>query len=249
MSVYKSITAIMFYLTLLPLAGQIQTTTGKGISTLNTTNLEPLVVQTIDGVSTHYYSNSPPGLSGSPYLDEQFQTGTMTIRDGTIIPGLRYRYDMFGDMMQMVVNGDTAVIDKPLAVRSVELGDKKFIYDVYQKEGDRIGTGYFEVVKETASMTILLRHRIELKQDVYVSNYGGGGGTKEFIMTKNDQFYVKLGEGASRMIKKKREFIHQLPVLKNQVTVYMKENRLSLKNKEDLMKIADFYNTMIFSDF
>jgi len=229
--------------------GQIQTTNYKGITHLNTTNMEPMVVQTIDGVSTHYYSNDMPGLAGSPYLEEQFQEGTLTVRDGTIVPGLRYRYNIYNDAMQFVLNGDTAVIDKPLAVNSVEIGNRKFVYDVYMTGPDKVATSYFEVVQETDAMTILRRYRIELKQDIYVPNYGGGGGTKEFMMNRKDRFYVKLGKGAAQEIDRKRDFLGMLNVLRDQVKSHMKANRLSVRKEEDLKQIAQYYNDLVFSNF
>lgn len=232
-----------------PLASQITTTSGKGYSILNTRNLEPYEISTIDGVTTAYYANEMPPMSGSPYLEEQFKEGVLTVRDGTEVTGLKYRYDIFGDRMQMINNNDTTVISKPLAVKAIEIEERKFVYDVFKLKQGQIATSYFEIIKETESLSILLRRRIELKQDVFVPNYGGGGGTKEFMMVRNEDYYMKMGDGAAELIENKKGFLNALTVLKPQVKSYMKENRLSVKKPEDLKQLAEYYNSLIFSDF
>ena len=230
-------------------SAQITTTPGKGYNILSTRNLEPYEVQVIDGVATAYYSDESPPMTGSPYLDKEFAEGILTVREGTKIEGLKYRYDMYNDRMQMIVNEDTTVINRPLAVKHIEMDDRKFVYDVFMVRKDQVATGYFEVIEETESMTILQRHRIDFKQDIYVPNYGGGGGTKEFMMVRNDSYFVKLGQGAALDFENKKDFLDQLTVLKAQIRAYIKENHLSVKKEEDLRQIANYYNNLIFSSF
>jgi len=249
MRAHRTVLALLFFWPLLALTAQIQTTTRKGLTTINTTNMEPMAVQSLDGVATHYDTNDAPGLSGSPYLDEEFAEGTLTVRDGTVVPGLRYRYNIFNDRMEIIVNKDTAVIDKPLAVKSVQIGDTRFVYDVYMAGADRVATSYFRVVEETDAMTVLQRLRIELEQDIYVPHYAGGGGTKEFMMVRKDSYYIRFGDGAAQEITRKRDFLKLFNVLRSQVKSYMKEHHLSVRKEADLKDIARFYNEMVFSNF
>jgi hypothetical protein len=245
----RSIFTLLLASLLLPVTAQISTTSGTGYNIMNTRNLEPYETQVIDGVATAYYSDDLPPMIGSPYLDEQFVEGVLTVREGTRIEGLKYRYVMYGDRMQMIVNSDTSVIDRPLAVKSIETEEHKFVYDVFMVRKDQVATSYFEIIEETESMTILQRHRIEFKQDIYVPNYGGGGGTKEFMMVRKDAFYMKLGEGAALYFENRKGFLDRLTVLKAQVKNYIKENHLSVKKEEDLRQIANYYNDLIFSRF
>jgi len=235
-------------LSLLPLGAQIDVSSGRSIVTVNTANMEPRVVQAIDGVSTMYYSNNAPPVNGSPYLNEEFTEGTMTILDGTVVPGLRYRYDIYADRMQFIVNGDTAYINKPLALKSITLDNAKFVYNVYMVEADRVATGYFEVISEKEHMTFLLRRTIEIEQDIYVSNYGGGGGTKEFMMKHLENYYVKLGEGAAQEISSRKSFLDLVPGYQDQVKKYIKQNRLSVRRAEDLQVIAEYYENLLEAD-
>jgi len=211
---------------------------------LNTQNLEPHQVDVIDGIATMRYSNSAASIKGSPYLNNEFEEGIMTTLDGTVIPGLNYRYDIYGDRMQFILNGDTATINKPLALRSLEVGSRKFVHEVFLVEAGRVATGYFEVIEETETLTILYRRQIELEQDIYVSNYGGGGGTKEFMMKNVNSYFVKPIDSTAVQVRNKKDFLNSLSDHQDQVKQYMKNHKISVKKEEDLQEVAQFYNSL-----
>jgi len=211
---------------------------------LNTWNLEPHQVDIIDGIATMRYSNSAASLQGSPYLTNEFVEGTMTTLDGTVIPGLMYRYDIYGDRMQFIINGDTAVINKPLALRSLELGNRKFVHEVFLVDATRVATGYFEVIEENEYLTVLYRRDIEIEQDIYVANYGGGGGTKEFRMKKVNSYFVKPIDSAALQVRSKKDFLNSIPDHQNHVKQYMKDHKISVKKEKDLLEVAKYYNSL-----
>jgi len=223
---------------------QVGVSTGQHASILHTQNLEPYQVDVIDGIATMRYSNSAAIINGSPYLTTDFTEGTMTTLDGTVIPGLKYRYDIYGDKMQFIVNNDTATINKPLALSSVEFEDHRFVYEVFLAEAGRVATGYFEVIEENTYLTVLYRRQIELEQDVYVSNYGGGGGSKEFNMKRVNTYYVKPIESAALKIRNKKDFLKSIPDYREEVKRYMKEHKISVKKEKDLQEVAIYYNSI-----
>lgn len=227
------------------LCGQVSFQESQNSFTLSTRNMQPEQIQAIDGVSTIHYSQSKAFINGSPYLNEEFIEGTMTIVDGTVIPGLGYRYDIYGDKMQFLLNGDTASITKPLSLRSIQLGEKKFVYDVYQVSDDVVAAGYFEVIEEGDVLSILLRREIELEQDAYVTNYGGGGGTKEFMMKQMNSYYLKQDRKAAQKVHKKKDFLNTITHFHNEVKQYMKENRISVRKEEDLQSVVNYYNSLV----
>ncbi len=227
------------------LSAQVSFNEGQGSFSLSTVNMEPNQVDVIDGVATMRYENSAASLHGSPYLYKEFRDGTMTALDGTVVPGLKYRYDIYGDKMQFILNGDTATIFKPLALSSIKLGNQKFVYEVFMLEADRVATGYFEVIEENEHMTVLFKREIELEQDIYVSNYGGGGGTKEFKMKQVNSYYIKNQGSAALKINNKRDFLEVIDDHQDQVRQYMKEKKLSVKKAKDLQAIASYYSSLL----
>ncbi|MEN8157996.1 MAG: hypothetical protein ABFS10_13680 [Bacteroidota bacterium] len=225
-------------------SAQIGYTPNKGSFTLNTTNMEPHAVDIIDGVATMRYSSSSATINGSPYLSEEFLPGLMTAVDGTEIPGLEYRYDIYGDKMEFILNQDTATINKPFALRAVEIGDRRFVYETYSIEANRMAAGYFEMIEEGGYLSMLFRREIEIEQDSYTPNYGSGVGTKEFNMKKVNNFYVKVGPSAAQKIKNKRGLLEILPDHQVEVKAYIKDHRLSIKKSDDMRAIAIYYNSL-----
>ena len=143
---------------------------------------------------------------------------------------------------------DTATINKPMALRSIEMGEMKFVYEVYMVEAGRVATGYFEIIEENEYLTILYRREIELEQDIYVSNYGGGGGTKEFKLKNVNSYYIKQGKSAAQKISNKKFFMEQVSDHQDEVKKFMKQNHLSVKNAEDLQAIVDYYSSLLEMD-
>ena len=209
----------------------------------STSTIEPRMVEIIDGVATYHYSINRVNLNGSPYLSEEFVDGALTAADGTRIEGLKIRYDIYADEMQFILKSDTASINRPLALRSLELEEKKFIYEVYQVSENVVAAGYFEVISED-NLSLLLRRELNLEYDVYVPHYGGGGGTKETKLKENNNFYTKLGKSTARKIYNKKDFLNSITMHHDQVKVYIKQNRISVRKQEELEALVSYYNTL-----
>jgi hypothetical protein len=212
--------------------------------TISNQTLDPKMVEVIDGIATVHYSMNSSALNGSPYLTDEFVPGTMETLNGTVIEGLKYRYNIYNDEMQFIVGEDTAVINKPLALRSIEMDRKKFAYEVYKVSDQMVAAGYFELISE-GEMSLLFRRNLELEYDNYVPNYGGGGGSKEFVLKKDNNFYVKLEGDAARKVYKRKDFLNAIPRdLQSRVKQYMKEHKISVRKEDELLALVNYYNTL-----
>ena len=113
----RIIITVIALLTAGDVSAQVSFEPGRSSLTISTINMEPHQVDVIDGVATMRYTNSAASLHGSPYLNKEFEEGCMIALNGTHVPGLKYRYDIYGDKMQFILNGDKATIFKPLDLR------------------------------------------------------------------------------------------------------------------------------------
>ena len=222
---------------------QINSQTRPYSTVLSTQTMEPKLVEIIDGITTYHYSLNSSNLNSSPYLWDGFVLGALTAADGTRIEGLKIRYDIYADQMQFILNSDTASINRPMGLRSLELEDKEFIYAVYQVSENVVSAGYFELINED-KLSLLLRRELELEYDVYVPNYGGGGGTKEIRMKKNNNFYTQEGKSAARKIYNKKDFLNAITEHHDPVRNYIKENRISVRKQKELEELVNYYNTL-----
>jgi hypothetical protein len=239
-------TALIFFAFLFShqIRGQVSIQPQHYSVAISNQTLDPKLVEVIDGIATVHYSMNSSPLNGSPYLTDDFVPGTMETLNGTVIDGMKYRYNIYNDEMQFIIGTDTASINKPLAVRSIEMDHKKFVYEVYRVSEQAVAAGYFEMVIN-GDMSLLFRRQMELEYDNYVPNYGGGGGTKEFMLKNDNSLYVKLHDGAARRVYNRKDFLEAIPPdLHSRVKQFIKENRISVRKQEDLMALVNYYNSL-----
>ena len=223
------------------LFAQIYYNEGFYTMTYGTQSIQAEAIEIIDGVATLRYTQHDHKINGSPYLSQEFLFGVMSTVEAVSIEGLKYRYDIYSDEMQFILNEDTASINKPLTLRSIEIGPQKFIYDIYETGENTVAAGYFEVIEE-GRLTGLLRREMELDQDIYVQNYGGGGGTKDFFYKENKSYYLKFEKDIARKITSKKSFLEAIPDHRDQVKAFMKSEKISVKNPSKLKEVIAFYN-------
>ena len=110
---------------------------------------------------------------------------------------------------------------------------------------DLVATGYFEILYEGDFVSALLQRRIKLEQDAYVTNYGGGGGTKDFIMKQEQHLFVKQRGSAAMIIDRKKDLYRILPEFQHQIRTYIKENKISLRREDDFYKVVAYMDRLI----
>jgi hypothetical protein len=206
-------------------------------------NQSEAFVEIIDGVATMRYSQHEHLVRGSPYLYDEFLFGVMTTVEAVRIEGLRYRYDIYSDEMQFILKDDTASITRPLTLRSIQIGEQKFVYDVFQTGHNTVSAGYFELIEE-GKLSALIRREKELDQDSYCENYGGGGGTKDFFYKENKTYYLKLNQDVAWKITNKKRLLEAIPDHRKEIKSFMKSEKISLRKPKDIKQLVSYYNTL-----
>jgi hypothetical protein len=200
-------------------------------------------IEIIDGVATMRYSQHEHLVRGSPYLYDEFLFGVMTTVEAVRIEGLKYRYDIYSDEMQFILKADTASVTRPLTLRSIQIGEQKFVYDIFKTGESTAAAGYFEVIEE-GKLTALLRREKELDQDSYSENYGGGGGTKDFYYKEKKTYYLKYNTDIALKITNKKRLLEILPDNRNEIKSFMKSEKISLRKPKDIKQLVSYYNTL-----
>jgi hypothetical protein len=129
-------------------------------------------------------------------------------------------------------------------VKSIEIGAQKFVYSVFKTGENTVAAGYFEIIEE-GKLTGLLRREMELEQDIYVQNYGGGGGTKDFYFEENRSYYFRFDQDIAVKIKNKKRFLELIPDHRNQVKAFMKSEKISLRKPKDIKLVVSYYNDLV----
>ncbi len=165
------------------------------------------------------------------YLNNDWQEGSMILKDSTFISPATFRYDALNDRMEIRMIVDPQNLDK------VVFGGKFFIYsDFYFNEEKR--SGYFQLLNEGKAM--LLKRR-------YVNLFPGKEGAlghKSFNAVGYATF-IKVGNQTAIPLKSPSEEIIKLFSDKeSRVADFILKNNINVKKKKALMHLIKYYNTL-----
>jgi hypothetical protein len=186
-------------------------------------------------------------IKGSPYYNKSFMFGKAEMYDGREFSGL-FRYNAYYEEMEFIYVNDTLMIDNPISIKYIHFAAKKFTYSVIVGNYWRknfIHGGYFEVLTE-GPCQLLIDYDMDFRQNRYVAYYGGGGGDGNYRYVPDEIYYIRLQEDepAFKLKLNKRFFYKQFPDLKEEISKYIKDKSINLKNRTDLISLVEHINTL-----
>ncbi|MDX1285395.1 MAG: hypothetical protein R3182_10290, partial [Draconibacterium sp.] len=113
-------------------------------------------------------NNKYSEMAGIPFLNEDFEMGTVKLRNGQLYKG-PLRYDIYADEIEFKTkDGKIYEIRNPETVEKVAIGERKFL--CFAKEEGRNMDGLFEELVN-GDFTLLSKHRVYLKDAVPAKPY------------------------------------------------------------------------------
>lgn len=179
-----------------------------------------------------FYYGDPSGM----FFNEEWEAGKANLLDGSVLEG-EYRYNLYKQKMQAIIDGDTFAFAKPCELESLQLGDHKFVYATYIRPDREVASTWFEVLCE-GDCSLLLRRYIK-----YRVSDGDGDPTNDQLY-KLEEYYVKNEGNPERMYLTKKSVLENMSDHESEVASFMKENKIKLKEQEDLLKVIAYYNSL-----
>lgn len=179
-------------------------------------------------------------LVGSIYINEDFLPAKLSDNQNYY----SVRYDAYRDEMEVEKDGNIYYLPKNLNY-SINLEGGNKTYQVYKySEKNEIVTGFFVVLYHGEKISLLLKEKIKLFEEVK-SKTGYGDYKPPTLKRLNDEFYIGYEDGSAKVLpSKKKELLNIFESKAGEIESYMKKNKLSFKIKEDLIQIFGYYNTL-----
>jgi len=188
-------------------------------------------------------------ILGNQYLSDDWMYGAITLNDSTALTG-KLRYNIYLQQIELLTKDkDTLYLSKVSKVNGIDIGNKKFVYQLYVgKEGGKtyLKKGYFQQLARTGKGQLMIQHFKSVELDSYVSNYMGGGGTKNYYYRHNYDLYF-LSDENKRLQKISRMNEVGEILFSEDMTLfreYVKKYNISLRNYTGLMQIAQLYKKL-----
>lgn len=178
---------------------------------------------------------------------ELWHEGKIVLNEGDTLRGL-VKYDQQQDLVQYNARDDKAAnIFTARKVMFFEIFDntvhryRKFFTLPYTTAGQYKAPLFFELLAE-GTMTLLSREYLEFKN--VSSPYYMGGAYSRQVLT-NRYFFLKEDGSITEFIGKKNDLIDMMGKNGSDVNKYIKANRLRFEEKNDMIRIVDYYNSLV----
>mgnify|MGYP003678232948 CR=1 FL=1 len=179
---------------------------------------------------------------GSPYVTDEFLSLKIENFKDKIFSG---RYNAHNGEMEIKLSEDKIIaLDNNVDYTITFIGSKKK-YKTYTYKDANLNPqrDFLVVVDKDSSFTLLKKEYIKFQEKVKPkSSYDK---EKPAKFTKgNDTYYLNFDNETKILFQNKKQFLGSFPKAEAQLKSYIKKNKLSLKDENDLIKIVAYLSSI-----
>jgi len=178
------------------------------------------------------------GIEGSPYLNEEFTAGEVTLDDSIHFEKVPLRYNIYTGKMESL--NKEVVIELELANRAYtfQFGGSLFTGLQYVA-GDRENYGILELIAD-GTARLYKKLQIILKPSTKASGYSKA--EPDRFVRLDDEYLIAIGQGQPELFRNASELIEKLESHKPGIQQYAKSKKLKLKSEKGLIQLVQYYN-------
>ncbi|MEX2232132.1 MAG: hypothetical protein WD824_08230 [Cyclobacteriaceae bacterium] len=170
---------------------------------------------------------------GSPYLQETFVSGYVHFGKIKSTP-VSMRYNIYSDIIEVQAQGVIYLLKPDPRVTKIEIGEQTFVPDTFRPLKK---STYFEVL-EAGTLTLLAKKIVNYRKKIEISDVPAK------YSRQPDQYYFKFDKEPVVKFTGFKAIIENSPNKKEELSQFVKAEKLSSKDWEDLVKFAKFYNSL-----
>lgn len=176
-------------------------------------------------------------IAGDPYLNNDFIEGKIITNDNVVLKG-QLRYNIYADEMEFIVKENVYWIDNQDRIESIQYGDHTFMY--YLKGEDKFDRGDYYEVLEDGPTKLLLRRKVVLLDAVPAKPYQDPKPPR--FEPSRDTYFLMRFQGKPEKVTSKKELLQLMVDKEPEINSFIKKNKISANNLEDLKKVVAYYN-------
>ncbi|MBT8206440.1 MAG: hypothetical protein KJO94_09180 [Eudoraea sp.] len=186
-------------------------------------------------------SNSmPTNVIGSPYLNEEFVIGTVTIK-GEESYQTYLRYNAFNDELEMR-NGNTTNAVMKRDYITVRLGRDVYSIHTYAMDNDGVKDGYFSALNEGKAV-LLRRRQMNLREGQAATSSYGKDKPPRFELVES--YYISIDKETAQPVKlNKKGVLGAFGDKSSALNGFVKKNKLKLKSEAEVLQLLEHYNSL-----
>lgn|GEM_PF-1609895 len=180
--------------------------------------------------------------SGSQYYNDKFMPAKVDNSSEILV----VRHNAYSDEMEVKVLEEIKVLQPVLGQTVSVVGtDTTYEYVQYTNEDNVLNQHYLMVISDNPNLKIYKRQEIYLQPEQHPT--GGYQKYKAAMYKEKDpKYYIKVKDGKIVHFEpNKSEIIGLFPEKKNEIKDFLKENKISPKDEEDLPKLGAYLSTLL----
>jgi hypothetical protein len=180
-------------------------------------------------------------IEGSPYLNDEFIKGSIFTTTKTQFVDVPLRYNIYNDQIEFTDSaGEVMAMTANEMIEKVVFGGytmefAPYLYALKEK------SGFFEVLVK-GKATLYARPEVLFQAEVAPAAFKDAEPAK--FIRKDDSYYIRIGVKAAEEINSKKELITVFPENQNKMEAFIKKNKISIKDRDDLKKTVEYYNSL-----
>ena len=179
-------------------------------------------------------------IEGSPYVNDSFQTALILPLNGKFTA----RYNAVEDLMEVKKkDGSDFILDKE-ANYTIQFPSKT--YKVFNTNGDLNNPTfeYFIVELELKNVSLLKKETKKFYEEKVAATTYSADKPARFDKEHKTKLYIKTNSKLEPISTKTKRFLALFPDQKDTIKKYIKDNNISLKKEDQLLKLLKYINTL-----
>ncbi|WP_460472417.1 hypothetical protein [Emticicia fontis] len=204
------------------------------------------------------FDNRTSEIQGSYYLDPEWSVATVRFYPRTIsTPKGIIKLDSVSDVqIRIVLKGNdvefntqegikviSGTLIKSFTAKKQDFWVKNYISTLeFNDESEKIKAGFFELLAD-GKVKLLDYSKLKIQQPDYVAALNVG--SKDVKINIEKQLYIAKGKEVIKFNTGKKDLYELMADKKPEIEKFVKVNKLNLKDRTDLAKVFQYYNTLL----
>jgi len=178
-------------------------------------------------------------IEGTPYMSEDFTPGEIYTKD-SILYKAPLRYNIYADEIEFKADDIIHWIAEPQNIVHVKIDESVFIYIQTGEKKNKKGS-YYELL-EGGKCQLLLKRNIAFLEAEAAKPYTDPKPNR--LERMNDIYFLQFNNGLPQVITNMKSVKNTLSEKSSDISKYIKKDKISIKEKDDLIKLVRYYNNL-----
>jgi hypothetical protein len=180
-------------------------------------------------------------IEGSPYLNDEFENGSIYTIQKIQYADIPLRYNIFNDDLEFKTPTDEVqALATPEIVEKAFFGNKLMVYSPYL-QGNKTKKGFFIILVE-GKASLYAKPNVIFKEATEAAAYKEPEPAR--FVKKSDDYYIRIGTSQAQIIGGKKELIATFPDNQDKIESFISKNKIKINKPESLKELFDYYNSL-----